>query len=194
MHAVLRYAGRSRTGQVARHNQIDICTAHAARGLRRDTARAHVADAAARAGQAERALRLLRVEAVERRVDAQLVRAPQHLGDSRVGRLLYLVLLRGERLTVCLHGIRVVLDERAAALFGVALLMVGLMRDHRHAVLVEPDEVAMRVDVRRRRAACVLVSVLRCRHGVPLLPRRAEAVLIAVCANEFSADRLGSFP
>ena len=110
MRAMLGDACGRAAQQVARHNDIGICTANAERALLRDLARAHVAVLAADARQTERALRLLLVEAVKDRVAAELAEILDHLAHSRVRRLLEDVFLRGECLAIRCDSRHVVVD------------------------------------------------------------------------------------
>ena len=87
MCAVLCDTARRAAQEVARHDEVGIRAADAARALRRDLAGTHVAVLAADARHAERALRLLLVKPVERRVAADLLHVEQHLTHCGVGRL-----------------------------------------------------------------------------------------------------------
>ena len=108
--AVLGDAARSAPKEVARDDEVGIGTADAARALRRDLARPHVAVLAADAGEAEGTLRLLLIEAVERRIAADLFHVQQHLAHGGIGRLVEHILLRGERLAVGGNRLHVVVD------------------------------------------------------------------------------------
>ena len=110
MRAVLGDACGRAAQQVARHDDIGICTADAERALLRDLARAHVAILAADARQTERALRLLLIEAVKDRVAAELAEVLDHLAHGRVRRLLENIFLRGKRLAVRRNGRHVIVD------------------------------------------------------------------------------------
>ena len=81
-----------------------------ARAFRRDLARPHVAVLAADAGKSKRTLRFLLVEAVERRIAADLLHVQQHFAHGGIGRLVEHVLFRGERLAVGSDGLHVVVD------------------------------------------------------------------------------------
>ena len=110
MCAVLGDACGRAAQQVARHDDISICTADAERALLRDLARAHVAVLAADARQTERALRLLLIEAVKDGVAAELAEVLDHLAHGRVRRLLEDIFFRGERLAVRRNGRHVIVD------------------------------------------------------------------------------------
>ena len=110
MRAVLGDACGRAAQQVARHDDIGICTADAERALLCDLAWAHVAVLAADARQTERALRLLLVEAVKDRVATELTEVLDHLAHSRVRRLLEDVFLRGECLAIRCDSRHVVVD------------------------------------------------------------------------------------
>lgn len=65
---------------------------------------------AADAGKSKRTLRFLLVEAVERRIAADLLHVQQHFAHGGIGRLVEHVLFRGERLAVGSDGLHVVVD------------------------------------------------------------------------------------
>ena len=108
--AVLGDAARSAPKEVARDDEVGIGAADAARALRRDLARPHVAVLAADAGEAEGTLRLLLIKAVKRRIAADLFHVQQHLAHGGIGRLVEHILLRGERLAVGGNRLHIVVD------------------------------------------------------------------------------------
>ena len=65
---------------------------------------------AADAGKSKRTLRFLLIEAVERRIAADLLHVQQHFAHGGIGRLVEHVLFRGERLAVGSDGLHVVVD------------------------------------------------------------------------------------
>lgn len=110
MCAVLGDACGRTAQQVAGHDDIGIRTADAARTLLRDLARPHIAVLAADAGEAERTLRLLLVEAIEDCLVAELPEVLDHLAHSRVRCLLEDILFRGKCLAIGGDGRHVVID------------------------------------------------------------------------------------
>ena len=110
MCAVLGDACGRTAQQVAGHDDIGIRTADAARTLLRDLARPHIAVLAADAGEAERTLRLLLVEAIKDCLVAELPEVLDHLAHSRVRCLLEDILFRGKCLAVGGDGRHVVID------------------------------------------------------------------------------------
>ncbi len=129
---VLGDARRRAAQQVAAHDEVGVGAADAARALRRDLAGTHVADLAADARETERALRLLCVEAVEDRRDANLLHAQHHLAHGGVRRMVENILLRRERLAVLgdrLHIVRdAAMDVRVVVVMPVCMIVLMRMR------------------------------------------------------------------
>ena len=118
-----------RAQHVARHDKVGIGTAYAARGLLGYLAGAHEAVLAADARNAERALGLLGIKAVEHRVDAQFLHAKEHVAHCRVGRLLDNLLLVGERLLILAHRLRVVVEIGMIVMVVAVLMLVLALRN-----------------------------------------------------------------
>ena len=132
VRAVLRHARRRAAQQVAADDEVGVGAADAARALRRDLAGAHVAELAADAREAEGALRLLCIEAVEDRRKADLLHAQHHLAHGRIRCMVEDVLLRGERLAVLGDGLHIVgdaaVDVRMLVVMPVCMLVRVVMR------------------------------------------------------------------
>ena len=169
--AVLCDAARRAAQEVARDDEVGIRAADAARALRRDLAGAHVAVFAADPRHAECALRLLIIEAVERRIAADLLHVEQHLAHRRVGRLLEHLLARRERLAVCRDRLHVVVHTavrvrmRRVMRVRVPLVLRVLMIMRMHMIMIVRVVMSMivRMGVVMPMRVDVLMSCFSCR-------------------------------
>ena len=119
--------------QVARRYQVGISTTHAPQGFLCYAARPHEAVLTTGAGYTEVTLWLLTVKTVEHCLYTHFLHVEQHLPDSRIGCLLYLLLLIGKRLAVFRHSRHIVLCIAVYVwMFGVMVMMrmACLMRQY----------------------------------------------------------------
>ena len=171
MCAVLCDTARRAAQEVARHDEVGIRAADAARALRRNFAGSHVAVLAADARHAERALRLLFVEPVERRVAADLLHVEQHLAHRGVGRLLEHLLTRRKRLAVRRDRLHVVVHAavrmRMRRIMRVRMPLVlrvlMIMRMHMIMIVRVVMSMIVRMGVVMPMRVDVLMSCFSCR-------------------------------
>ncbi len=144
VHAVLGHSGGGHPAEVPGDDEVSVSAADPLGAFRGDPARAHLAVLAADPRDAETALGLLGVKAVEDVVDAQIVHPAHQFPDGRVRRFFHLLLfireglfIRGDRLHVVVLIVRV----RRVIVFVV---------DHlRNAVFVKADDRPVAVIPRR---------------------------------------------
>ena len=144
MHAVLRGTGSGCTEKITCNDEIRVRSADSLGCLCGDPAWTHITDLTADSRQAEVTLRLLLIKAVKGRIYPQLFHAQQHLSDCRIRSLINDILLGRKGLSVFRHCLHVVFGKVTGFLTPVTACLEG---HGRYAVLIEPDEIAMRMDV-----------------------------------------------